>query len=142
MTSLVHGPLGSSDFVSQSPLGPSGRTRSKQKIIKESVERERRVKPLSFFSLLCLSLLLQPLSLLADEWLLSLQSKCKSDSKKGRSQSSGDDVICPCLIHASFCLLLFPSLVLCVCGTLLPILIICFSIALFFSFFRWKCLLP
>ena len=33
--------LGSSDFVSQSPLGPSGRTRSKQKTIKEFVERER-----------------------------------------------------------------------------------------------------
>ena len=29
MTSSVHGPLGSSDFVSQPPLGPSGRTRSK-----------------------------------------------------------------------------------------------------------------
>ena len=61
VTSLVHGPLGSSDFVSQSPLGPSRRTCSKQKTIKESVKRERRARPLSFFSLLCLSLLLQPL---------------------------------------------------------------------------------
>ena len=61
VTSSVHVPLGSSDFVSQSPLGPSGRTRSKQKTIKESVERERRARPLSFFSILCLSLLLQPL---------------------------------------------------------------------------------
>ena len=56
-----------------------------------------------------------------------LQSKRKSDSKKGRSQSSGDDVVWPFLIHACFCLLLFPSLVLCVCGTLLPTLIICLS---------------
>ena len=61
VTSSVHGPLGSSNFVSQSPLGPSGRTRSKQKTIKESVEKERRARPLSFFSLLCLSLLLHPL---------------------------------------------------------------------------------
>jgi len=61
VTSLVHGPLGSSDFVSQSPLGISGRTRSKQKTIKESVERKRRARPLSFFYLLYLSLLLQPL---------------------------------------------------------------------------------
>ena len=29
VTSSVHGPLGSSDFVSQPPLGPSGHTRSK-----------------------------------------------------------------------------------------------------------------
>ena len=29
VTSSVHGPLGSSDFVSQPPSGPSGRTRSK-----------------------------------------------------------------------------------------------------------------
>ena len=42
VTSSVHGPLGSSDFVSQSSLGPSRRTRSKQKTIKESVKRERR----------------------------------------------------------------------------------------------------
>ena len=61
MTSSVHGPLGSSDFVSQPPLGPSGRTRSKQKTLKESVERERRARPLSFFSLLYLLLLLQSL---------------------------------------------------------------------------------
>ena len=61
VTSLVHGPLGSSDFVSQSPLGPSGCTRNKQKTIKESVERERRARPLSFFSLLYLLLLLQSL---------------------------------------------------------------------------------
>ena len=58
VTSSVRGLLGSSDFVSQSPLGPSRCTRSKQKTIKESVERKRRARPLSFFSLLCLSLLL------------------------------------------------------------------------------------
>ena len=40
VTSSVHGPLGSSDFVSQSSLGPSRRTRRKQKTIKESVKRE------------------------------------------------------------------------------------------------------
>ena len=61
VTSSVHGPLGSSDFVSQSPLGPSGRIRSKQKTLKESVKRERRARPLSFFSLLYLLLLLQSL---------------------------------------------------------------------------------
>ena len=55
VTSSVHGPLGSSDFVSQPPLGPTGHTCSKQKTIKESVERERRARPLSFFSLLYLS---------------------------------------------------------------------------------------
>ena len=41
MTASVHGSLGSSDFVSQPPLGPSGHTRSKQKTSRESVERER-----------------------------------------------------------------------------------------------------
>ena len=61
VTSSVHGRLGSSDFVSQPPLGPSGCTYSKQKVIKGSVERERRARPLSFFSLLYLSLLLQSL---------------------------------------------------------------------------------
>ena len=59
MTSSVHGPLGSSDFVSQPPLGPSGRTRSKQKISKESVERERRARPLFFLFLFYLLILLQ-----------------------------------------------------------------------------------
>lgn len=41
MTVSVHGSLGSSGFVSQPPLGPFGRTRSKQKTSRESVERER-----------------------------------------------------------------------------------------------------
>ena len=41
VTSSVQGPLGSSDFVSQSPLGPSRCTCCKQKTIKESVEREK-----------------------------------------------------------------------------------------------------
>ena len=138
VTSLVHGPLGSSDFVSQSPLGPSRCTHSKQKTIKESIERERKGQDLFPSSLFyvchcCCS----PFPLLADEWLFSLQSKHKSDTKKGRSQSSGDDVVWPFLVHASFCLLSFPSLVLCVCDTLLPTLIIAF-----FFFFRWKYLLP
>ena len=51
VTSSVHGPLGSSDFVSQSPLGPSGRTHSKQKTLKESVKREREKGKTSFLLL-------------------------------------------------------------------------------------------
>ena len=51
VTSLVHGPLGSSDFVSQSPLGPSRCTHSKQKTIKESIEREREKGKTSFLLL-------------------------------------------------------------------------------------------
>ena len=58
MSSSVHGSLGFSDFVLHSPLGSSGRTRSKQKKLGDLVERERRARPLSFFSLLCCSLLL------------------------------------------------------------------------------------
>ena len=41
VTASVHSSLGSFDFVSQPPLGPSGRTRSKQKTSRESVEREK-----------------------------------------------------------------------------------------------------
>ena len=63
VTSLVHGPLGFSDFVSQPPLRPSGHTRGKQKTSKESVERERRARPLFFFSLFHLLILLQSLPL-------------------------------------------------------------------------------
>ena len=39
-------------------LGPSRHTRSRQKKLGDPVERERRARPLSFFSLLCCSLLL------------------------------------------------------------------------------------
>ena len=39
-------------------LGPSGCTCSKQKRLGDPIERERRARPLSFFSLLCCSLLL------------------------------------------------------------------------------------
>lgn len=49
MSSLAQGSSGSFDFIPQSPLGPSGCTRSRQKIIGESVERERRARLLSFF---------------------------------------------------------------------------------------------
>ena len=63
MTASIHGSLGSSDFVSQPPLGPSGRTRSKQKTSREFVERERRARPLSFFSLFHLFILLHLLPL-------------------------------------------------------------------------------
>ena len=34
-------------------LGPSGRTHSKQKRLGDPVERKRRARPFSFFSLLC-----------------------------------------------------------------------------------------
>ena len=74
VSSSTQGSLGSFDFTPQSPLGPSGRTCSKQKIIGDSVERERkrRARPLSFFFLLfCSSLLLllqcSSFSLLTDE---------------------------------------------------------------------------
>ena len=41
VSSSVHGSLGSPDYVPQSPLGPFGRTRSKQKTIRDPVEREK-----------------------------------------------------------------------------------------------------
>ena len=59
VTASVHGSLESSDFVSQPPLGPSGHTCSKQKTSRESVERERRARLLSFFSLFHLFIFLQ-----------------------------------------------------------------------------------
>ena len=70
--SSAQGSLGSFDFIRQSPLGPSGRTCSREKTIRESVERERERQGffpsfLFYFSsslfLLCLSL-----SLLTNEW--------------------------------------------------------------------------
>ena len=72
VSSSAQGSLGSSDFAPQSPLVPSRRTHSKQKIIGDSVERERRARPFSIFSLLfCNSLLLSlqclSFSLLTDE---------------------------------------------------------------------------
>ena len=101
VTSSVHGPLGSSDFVSQSPLGPSGRTHSKQKTLKESVKRERERQdlfPSSLFYICyyCCSHFL----LLANEQLFPLQSKRKSDFKKDKSPSFSDDVVWPFLFHA------------------------------------------
>ena len=52
--SSAQGSSGSFDFIPQSPLGPSGHTRSRQKTIRESIERERerRARLLSFYSLL------------------------------------------------------------------------------------------
>ena len=94
VTASVHGSLGSSGLVSQPPLGPSGRTRSKQKTSRESVERERRARPLFFFSLFHLFTLLHLFLFFFYEWWFPLQSKRKSDYKKGKSQSSGDDVVC------------------------------------------------
>ena len=58
VSSSIHDSLGSPDFVSQSPLGPSKHTCSKQKTIGDSVKRERRARSLSFFSHLCCSSLL------------------------------------------------------------------------------------
>ena len=73
VSSSAQGSSRSFDFIPQSPLGPFGRTRSRQKTIGESVERERRTRPISFFSLLfcnsSLLLLCLSLSLSTDEWL-------------------------------------------------------------------------
>ena len=51
VSSSAYGSSGSLDITTQSPLGPSGHTRSRQKTVEESVERERerRARPLSFF---------------------------------------------------------------------------------------------
>ena len=71
VTSSVHGPLGFFDFVSQSPLGPSGRTCSKQQTTKESIEREREKGKTSFLLLSFMFVIVvtafSPFSLLADE---------------------------------------------------------------------------
>ena len=71
MSSLAQGSSRSFDFIPQSPLGPFGRTRSRPKTIGESVKRERRTRPLSFFSFLfcnsSLLLLCLSLSLSTDE---------------------------------------------------------------------------
>ena len=58
MSSSAQGSSGSFDFIPQTPLGPSGCTRSKQKIIGESVERERE-REKSKASFLLLSFILQ-----------------------------------------------------------------------------------
>ena len=54
VSSSAHGYSGSFDTTPQSPLGPSGHTRSRQKTIRESIERERerRARLLSIYSLL------------------------------------------------------------------------------------------
>ena len=71
VTSSVHGPLGFFDFESQSPLGPSGRTCSKQQTTKESIEREREKGKTSFLLLSFMFVIVvtafSPFSLLADE---------------------------------------------------------------------------
>ena len=46
--SSTQGSSGSFDFIPQSPLGPSGHTRSRQKTIRESIEREREKGKASF----------------------------------------------------------------------------------------------
>ena len=55
VSSSIYDSLGSPNFVPQSPLGPSRRTCSKQKTTRDSVERERKARPISFFSHLCCS---------------------------------------------------------------------------------------
>ena len=78
-----------------------------------------------------------------------MQFKRKLDPKKGRSQSSGEDVVWFSSIRAFFYLLSSPSLVLYICDALLLILfVVCVVIVIvvvffFFVFFfsRWKYLL-
>ena len=148
MSSSVHGSLGSSDFVLQSPLWPSGCTHSKQKKLGDPTERERRARPLSFFSLLCCSLFLFSWN---DEWLFSLQSKRKLDPKKGRSQSSGEDVVWFSSIRAFFycfhpllrcCIFVMPCYLYFLLFVLLLLLLLLFLffvfcfLFLFFFFFQ------
>ena len=76
-------------------LGPSGHTRSKQKRLGDLVERERerRARPLSFsYFVVCYynSLFFE---LMSDFSFFFWQSKRKLDPKKGKSQSSGEDVV-------------------------------------------------
>ena len=77
MSSLAQGSSRSFDFIPQSPLGPSGHTRSRQKTIGESVEKEKGKASflslslslsLSLFCTSSLFLLCLSLSLLIDEW--------------------------------------------------------------------------
>ena len=56
VSSSIRDSLGSPNFVPQSPLGPSRSSRSKQKTIGDSVEREREKGKASF---LLLSFMLQ-----------------------------------------------------------------------------------
>ena len=110
MSSSAYGSLGSPDFVPQSTLGPSRRTRSRQKTLGNLIEKEREKGKASFL----LSFIFHTSLLLLLQFFFTklmsdyLQSKRKSDPKKGRSQSSGDDVVQPSFTHASF--YIFPSL--------------------------------
>ena len=51
VSSSAYGSSGSLDITTQSPLGPSGHTRSRQKTVEESVEREREKGKASFLFL-------------------------------------------------------------------------------------------
>ena len=51
----AHGSSGSLDITPQSPLGPFERTRSRQKTVKEPVEREREKDKASFLFFFFLS---------------------------------------------------------------------------------------
>ena len=65
-----------------------------------------------------------------------MQFKRKLDPKKGRSQSSGEDVVWFSSIRAFFYLLSSPSPVLYICDALLLILfVICVVVVFFFFFF-------
>ena len=101
MSSSVHG-----------SSGPSRRTRSKQKRLGDPVEREREREKgkasfliLSFMLQFVVIILFELMSVFCFCFFFFLQSKRKSDPKKGRSQSSGEDVVWFFFIRAFYRLL-------------------------------------
>ena len=72
-----------------------------------------------------------------------MQFKRKLDPKKGRSQSSGEDVVWFSSIRAFFYLLSSPSPVLYICDALLLILfVICVVVVVGFFFFFFQVKVP
>ena len=88
VTSSTHDSSGSLDIIPQSPLRPFGHTRSKQKIVEESVKRERERE--------------------------REREKDKSDPKGAKSQSSSDDVVWPLFTYSLSLFAFFLSLALCI----------------------------
>ena len=90
VSSSAYCSLGSLEITPQSPLGPSRRTRSRQKIVEDSVERERRARPLSFFSLFLSSVHLGLLfccvsffsSFITNEWSLTFYNLSASQTPR------------------------------------------------------------
>ena len=116
VSSSAQGSSGSFDFIPQFPLGSSGHTCSKQKIIGESIERERQglfPSSLFYFAVIhycyCAFPFLFQLMNGCCFFFFFLQSKRKSNPKRGKSQSSGNDVVWPSSVCAFFCLLPFFS---------------------------------